>query len=245
MKDIFCEIHQNLPTEGPGRNRYTRKAFRMLPKLAKPRILDIGCGTGTPTLELARLSEGEIIGIDVHQPFLDELTRKAEEAGLSERVKAMYCSMFDIDFPAESFDVIWAEGSIFIVGFERGLGEWRRLIGPKGFVVVHEMVWLQPDPPREIYDYWKSIYPGIGTVQDNVEHISGYGYDLLGCFTLPEDSWLIEYYGPLEERIKNLRQKYTNDSDALAMLDKEHREIDLFTKYKRWYGSAFFIMQKR
>jgi len=217
----------------------------MLPKLVKPRILDIGCGTGVPTLELAKLSEGEIIGIDVHQPFLDELTRKAAEARLSERVKAMYNSMFDIGFPSESFDVIWAEGSIFIVGFERGLREWRRLISPKGFVVVHEMVWLQPAPPWEIYDYWKSIYPGIGTVQENMERISSCGYDLLGCFTLPENAWWIEYYGPLEERIKNLRQKYINDLDALAMFDKEQREIDLFTKYKRWYGSAFFIVQKR
>jgi len=242
MEDTFFKIHQNLPREG--RSRYTRKAFRMLPKLVKPRILDIGCGTGVPTLELARLSEGEITEIDIHQPSLDELTRKAEEDGLSERVKAMYGSMFDIDLPDERFDIIWSEGSIFTIGFERGLREWRRLIRPKGFVVVHEMVWLQPEPPREIYDYWKSIYLGTRTVQENVERISSCGYDLLGCFTLPEDAWWIEYYGPLEERIKNLRQKYNTDSDALAMLDKEQREIDLFTKYKRWYGSAFFIMQK-
>ena len=60
MNDIFFEIHQSLPSEGPERNRYTRKAFRLLPKLAKPRILDIGCGTGIPALELARLREGEI-----------------------------------------------------------------------------------------------------------------------------------------------------------------------------------------
>ena len=45
--------------------RYTKKAFRMLPKLDRPRILDIGCGSGAPTIELARLSDGEIIGIDI------------------------------------------------------------------------------------------------------------------------------------------------------------------------------------
>jgi len=245
MKDIYFETHHNLPQEGAGRSRYTRKAFRMLPRLVKPRILDIGCGTGVPTLELARLSKGEVIGIDIDETSLNELVRKIGEGGLSERVKAMYGSMFDISFLAESFDIIWAEGSIFIIGFEKGLKEWSRLIKARGFAVVHEMVWLRPDPPREIYDYWKKVYPGIGTVPENAELISGCGYDLLGSFTLPEDFWWIEYYAPLANRIINLRQKYTNDLDTLAILDKEQLEIDLFKKYKKWYGSAFFITQKR
>ena len=38
--------------------KYTRKAFRMLSQMDKPRILDIGCGSGAPTLELSRLSQG-------------------------------------------------------------------------------------------------------------------------------------------------------------------------------------------
>jgi ubiquinone/menaquinone biosynthesis C-methylase UbiE len=63
-------------------NKYTRKAFKMLPKLEKPRILDIGCGSGVPTIELAKLSEGEIIGIDVNQPFLDKLNIKIEEESI-------------------------------------------------------------------------------------------------------------------------------------------------------------------
>lgn len=41
--------------------KYTRKAFRMLPKLDKPRILDTGCGSGVPTIELARISNGFIV----------------------------------------------------------------------------------------------------------------------------------------------------------------------------------------
>jgi cyclopropane fatty-acyl-phospholipid synthase-like methyltransferase len=50
--------------------------------LTRPRILDVGCGPGGPTLELARLSDGEIIGLDIHQPSLDKLSRRIEEAGL-------------------------------------------------------------------------------------------------------------------------------------------------------------------
>jgi len=217
----------------------------MLPKLDNPRILDIGCGPGGPTLELARLSQGEIIGMDVHQPSLDRLATKSEEAGLADRVKAVNCSMLSMDFPDESFDIIWAEGSIWRIGFERGLREWQRFLKPRGFLVVHEMTWLRPNPPKEVYDYWKRFYPGIKTVQENLGQISGCGCDLIGHFALPENAWWILYYGPLEKRIKKLHAKYADDPKALTILDKEQREIEMYKKYYKWYGSAFFVMQKR
>ncbi|GAJ09326.1 unnamed protein product, partial [marine sediment metagenome] len=196
-------------------------------------------------LELARLSQGEVIGIDVKQSSLDRLTTKIKEAGLSDRVKAVDCSMFNMDFADESFDIIWAEGSIFIIGFERGLKEWRRFLKPKGFLVVHEMTWLQPSPPQEIYDYWKGHYPGIKTVPESLKLVSDCGYDLIGHFALPEDAWWVLYYGPLEKRIKKLRARYIDDPPALLVLDKEQHELELYKKYCKWYGSAFFVMQKR
>jgi len=244
-KDILSEMHKDLPREGTVRNKYTRESFQMLPKLDNPRILDIGCGPGGPTLELARLSQGEIIGMDVHQPSLDRLATKSEEAGLADRVKAVNCSMFNMDFPDESFDIIWAEGSIWMIGFERGLREWQRFLKPRGFLVVHEMTWLRPNPPKEVYDYWKRFYTGIKTVPENLGQISGCGCGLIGHFALPENAWWILYYGPLEKRIKKLRAKYTDDPKALTILDKEQREIEMYKKSYRWYGSAFFVMQKR
>jgi len=244
-KDIFSELYDNLPIEGPGRTRYTRKAFRMLPGTHKPRILDIGCGAGAPTMELARLSQGEIIGIDINQASLDRLRKKIEKAGLSARVKILNCSMFNPDFPDESFDIVWSEASIFVIGFDRGLREWRHLLKPKGFLVFHEMVWLRPDPPQEIYDYWKRTYSGIRTVSQNVAQIADSDYDLFGHFALPEDAWWTLYFGPLEQRIREFRAKYSDDPRALQILDKEQGEVEMYKKYAPWYGSAYFIMQKR
>ncbi len=241
--DIFFEIHKDLPREGPGRDKYTRKAFQMLPKMDRPGILDIGCGPGGPTIELARLSKGHVIGLDIHQPYLDKLKKKIEKSGLSDRVEAVKGSMFEMNFPEGSFDIIWAEGSIFIIGFERGLKDWRRFIKPDGFLVVHEMTWLQPNPPKEIRDYWKRVYPGISQIPENLKLISRSGYKIIGHFPLPEDAWWDEYYSPLEERIKKLRQKYKEDANAIAVLDNEQEEIDLFRKYSKWYGSVFYIMQ--
>ena len=205
-------------------NKYTRRAFQMLPELDKPHILDIGCGSGVPTLELARLSNGQIIGLDVDQSLLDKLARKIEEAGLSDRVTTLKCSMFELDFPDESFDIIWAEGSIARIGFEKGLKEWRRLLKPNGFLVVHDET---------------------GNVTKKREQISGCGYDLLGHFTVPGDAWWIEYYSPWEKQVNEMRTKYSDEPRALLELDKEQREIELFKANPRRYGSVFFVMRKR
>lgn len=91
----------------------------MLPKIEKPRILDVGCGSGVPTIELAKLSDGKIIGIDTNQSLLDNLDRKIQKEGFSGRVKTIKCSLSETNFLDEGFDIIWAEGSIRLFGFEK------------------------------------------------------------------------------------------------------------------------------
>jgi len=204
--------------------KYTRKAFRMLPQMDKPRILDIGCGSGIPTLELARLSQGEVMGVDIDQPALDKFIRIIEEAGLTDWIQAVNCSIFDMDFADESFDIIWSEGSIFEIGFDKGLRKWRRFLKPGGFMVVHDEQ---------------------GNVKEKLEQVSNCGYELLGYFILSEETWWIEYFAPLEKRINEIRAKHADDPKALMALDNDQREIDMFKKNPSQYKSVFFIMKKR
>jgi len=195
----------------------------MLPELDNPRILDVGCGSGVPTLELARLSRGQITGLDIQPDLLDSLKRKAEEAGLSDRVKAMNCSMFDMDFPEASFDVIWAEGSISSIGFSRGLREWRRFIRPNGFLVVHDE---------------------MGDIAEKLAQVSSCGYDLLGHFVLDEETWWHEYYAPLEKRIRQIRRQNADNPAVLAMLDAEQREIEMVRQNPKSSCSVYFVIKK-
>ena len=203
--------------------KYTRKAFRMLPYLDKPRILDIGCGSGIPTVELARLSKGEIIGIDIDQPALDKFTRRIKEARLTDQVQVINCSMFSMDFPDESFDIIWSEGSIYAIGFEKGLQEWRRFLKTVGFMVVHDE---------------------RGNVKEKLEQISGCGYELLGYFILSEDTWWTEYFAPLEKLINEARTRYTDDPKVLEELQQAQGELDMFRKNPERNSSVCFVMRR-
>ena len=204
--------------------RYTRQAFQMLPALDAPAILDIGCGSGVPTLELARLSSGQIVGVDIDPVCVDELARKAAAAGCADRVKALHSSLFALDFPDESFDILWAEGSIALIGFERGLTEWRRLLKPHGFLVIHDE---------------------IGNLRQKLRLIPTSGYALLSHFIVAAATWWQEYYRPLESRIRELRASYADDPQALAVLAAEEREVEMVKQSPERYASVFFVLQKQ
>jgi ubiquinone/menaquinone biosynthesis C-methylase UbiE len=130
--------------------------------------------------------------------------------------------MFEMDFPDESFDIIWGEGSISVIGFERGLKEWRRLLKPRGFFVVH-------GETRKISSKLKKIH--------------NFGYKLLNQFSLPEDAHWTEYYSPMEIRIKRLQAKYKCDREALQILGTLQTEIDMVKRNPKEFSSAFYIMQ--
>ena len=241
--DIFFEVHCDLPREGPGDNASTRKAYALLKDLPhKPHILDIACGPGMQTIELARISGGTITAVDTHQPFLDVLQHSAVEAGVADRLTVQPGSMFDLQFPEGSFDLLWSEGAIYIIGFEQGLRQWRKLLKPGGYIAVTELSWIKADPPAEIVSFWKENYPAMRTVAENLRGCVDAGYSVIEHFILPDSSWWDNYYHPMQKRITMLREKYQGNAALQKDLDGHQQEIEMFRKYAAWYGYVFYIL---
>ncbi|MDM7998778.1 MAG: class I SAM-dependent methyltransferase [Dehalococcoidia bacterium] len=203
--------------------KFTAKAFQMLPRMEDPRILDVGCGTGVPTLRLAQLSSGHITAIDIDQKAIRRLQQKILQSGLSDRVRAFKQSMLNMDFPKESFDIIWAEGSIDHIGFERGLKELGRFLKPRGCLAVHDH---------------------NSNLAQKLNDIPSCGYELLGYFKLDEQTWRKEYFFPMQRLINETRSECAGDGKMLALLDKEQKEIDVFKTDPASRCSVFFVMRK-
>ena len=203
--------------------KYMREAFLMLPEIRSPRILDIGCGSGVPTIELARLSGGTITAIDIDQTALDILIGKTKKERLAGRIRVENRSMLDMDFPEASFDIIWSEGSIYAVGFEKGLRAWRRFLKTGGFLVVHDEK---------------------GDVEEKQKQISRCGYDLIDYFILDDDIWWNEYFLPLDKKLKELRAKGICDADTAREMENDQREIDGFKVNIERNRSVYLIMRK-
>ena len=99
LDPFFYQIFEFLPRQGPGCTGATKKAFSLLPPLPKDaKILDIGCGSGTQTRDLAALTSGIITAVDNHQPFLDSITAWAEKAGLEGQGQIQCASMDALPF---------------------------------------------------------------------------------------------------------------------------------------------------
>ena len=204
--------------------KFTRRAFLLLPKLDSPYILDVGCGSGVSTMELAELCNGRIVALDIDEHALNRLDARIKKAGLSHRMRTLKRSMLDMDFPEQSFDIIWSEGSIYVVGFEKGLREWSRFLKPKGFLMVHDET---------------------GTIDEKLKLIASCGYDLIDYFILDQDVWWNEYCVPLQKLIDEMRPRYAGDSKTLVLINQNQREIDMFKVTPEKYHSTCFIMRKR
>jgi ubiquinone/menaquinone biosynthesis C-methylase UbiE len=244
LSEYFYELFGGIPRQGPGSDDYTRKAYQSLPDLPPhPEILDIGCGSGMQTLELARICDGKITALDNHQPFLDELNKRAAAEGLDHKIETVNGSMLELSYPDGTFDVIWSEGAIFVIGFEKGLREWKPLLKRGGCLVVSELTWFKDDVPDEIRAFLESAYPAITTIEGNRKIIKQVGYDEVANFKLPESGWWDNFYGPMQRLIPQLREKYTGNDEAQQVLDAGQQEIDMYTKYSSCYGYIFFLMQ--
>lgn len=246
QEKIFFEIHRDNPREGPGSFEPTRKAYSALRGLPdKPRMLDIGCGPGKQTLDLARISSAEIYAIDNHEIYINRLKQIVREKNLGNRIFPIVADMESLDFEEGYFDVIWAEGSIYIIGFERGLELWKSLLKPRGYLVATEVSWLKDNPPAEVRQFWEKGYPAMKTIEGNLEIIRRAGYGLIEHFTLPERAWWENYYFPVEKKIQRMKAKYQDDPATIEVLEAEAQEIELYQKYSEYYGYVFYVMQKR
>jgi SAM-dependent methyltransferase len=214
-----------------------------LPK--EPNILDIGCGPGRQTLDLIRLTAGKIIAVDIHQPFLDAFTEQVAQQDLSDRITVLNGDMFDLGFEENTFNLIWSEGSIYVMGFEKGLRAWLPLLKKDGYLAATEITWIRPDAPKETRDFWAEAYPAMQDVEANLKVIQQTGYRHIGHFTIPESAWWNDYYNPIEKRLAKLQERYRTNLEAMGVLEMEQKEIDLYRKYSKYYGYVFYLMQVR
>jgi cyclopropane fatty-acyl-phospholipid synthase-like methyltransferase len=253
--EFFYEIFDaSLPRLGPGGDASTIKALNILlsaglepngaPELPQLRILDIGCGNGAQTIQLAKHTNGTIVAVDNHQAFLDELERRAEAEGVSKKITVCLKDMCALGMEKGAFDLIWSEGALYIMGFREGLAACHNLLRPGGLLAVSELSWFRPDPPGECQQFFANEYPAMVDIDTNVATIESCRYEALGHFALPESAWWMPYYQPLEDRLQSLREKYATDPKRIEMIQSVQMEIEVYRRYSSYYGYVFYLMQR-
>ena len=246
MEDILYQIYESLPRQGPGSRQATLQAAELLKNVTiDPLILDLGCGTGMQTFELSRFFGGTIYALDNHKPFLKRIEEKSWELSLESKLKCIHGDMLYPSFKDEKFDIIWAEGSIYNLGVEKGLRGYRPFLKDRGYFAFTEVSWLKDDPPEELKKFWDEEYPDIKTIKENIDIIEKCSYSLVDSFILPDTAWWDDYYLPLEKKIVKMMTTFRQDKNVLALLNPLQREIDIFRKFSDYYGYVFYVLQKQ
>jgi SAM-dependent methyltransferase len=215
MKSEYFAIKDNCRS---GLLKYLGKAVSVIPELIDPVILDIGCGTGVPTLWLGEKYSGLITAIDTDTLALEWLQRKAIKKNLEGRLTTLNTSFFDFKTNPNTFDIILAEGFLNVVGFEKGFGDIISLVKRNGYLIIHD----------EFRDHDKKL-----------EFIRNNGCSLLDSIYVDEKIWWNDYYRKLETEIS--RQ---GNTDMLMFFESDIKEIEYYKTDPSPFKSIYYIIRK-
>lgn len=242
--NIIYDFFSNTERQGPGSSEETLKALRFIDGLTETsKIADIGCGTGGQTMVLGENTPCKITGVDSWPGFINQFNQNARIKNLHKRVKGIVGNMDSLPFHEEELDLIWSEGAIYNIGFERGLNEWRKFLKPGGFIAVTENTWFTEERPAEIQEFWEKIYPKIDTIPNKVAQMQKAGFLPIATYILPETIW-IDYYSWQTSRRVSFLKKYEGNNAIKEFVASMQYEAELYYKYKAYYGYMFYIGKK-
>ncbi len=243
--NLIREFFLNTERQGPGSPEVTLKALSFIDNLTdKSLIADIGCGTGGQTMILAQHAPGHIMGFDLFPAFIDRFNSNAGKLNLQDRVKGIVRSMDDLPFRNEELDLIWCEGAIYNIGFERGLSDWRKFLKPGGYIAVTESSWFTEKRPVEIEHYCMPHFPEMDTIPNKVAQVQKAGYMPVAAFILPTNCWTEHYFTPLIRAREMFLDKYAGNKTAEEFVAFQRYDAEIYRKYKEFYGYVFYIAKK-
>jgi cyclopropane fatty-acyl-phospholipid synthase-like methyltransferase len=196
--------------------KYLAKACLKLPRLNNHNILDIGCGSGVPTLWLSENFLGNITALDADYKAIAYLNEKLNGRNLQNRIKTS-CVNFD-EFKSENgcYNMILAEGFLNVVGFETGFLKMKDFLCDKGILVIHD----------EYKDHFSKL-----------EFIDKNNFTIIDTLILNEHEWWNDYYRQLEREINGI-----SDNDIKKMFKSDIEELKLYKTNPTLFQSIYYIV---
>lgn len=150
--------------------------------LTGKRVLDIGCGSGAIAVMLARdLGAGEVVGIDVEDQVCAAAERRVQAAGLSDRVSIREVRPGPLDFPDQSFDLVYSKDSIVHIPDKETLcRDVFRILRPGGWFAASDWLIAHDDEPSvamQAYIRAEDLEFAMASPDRYAKALTGAGFD--------------------------------------------------------------------
>lgn len=253
MEQFYLEAFDGMERLAPGSHGTTLLASRSIPRKKEVEILEIACGVGSSSIALAKACPlSHIIAMDSSKENIEKMLGKAEKEQVSSQISAIVMSFEDMDFGDKKFDVIWIEGSVYQFGYEKALKKLKDFLAPQGQIIVNDLCWIREHVPPECVNYWNQQYPDIDFQRGRKMIAEELGYKVLSSSVQPLADWTENYYKPLLENLRAMRDKYGSKKKGrgvkeaqkiMEMIEELGKEANMYAKYSACYSYVMFALQ--
>jgi len=219
-------------------------------------VLDVGCGPGSITVELAqRVNPGRVVGVDVSTKVLQVAQKRADRLGV-QNVAFRRASAYDLSLLDGAFEVVYGHQLLqHLADPVRALIEMRRTLKRKGVLGVRDadyggMVWA---PQHPMMDRWLELYHEVtaknGSEADAGRHLLGW-LQAAGCRDIVVTTSTWTYADPESRRWWGLgwARRVLESSFARQAVDyglSDRSELEAISEAWRWWSTqpnGFFVV---
>ena len=164
------KFHDNLQLKGKGRfeNIFYKALYNMfvdfnayISKMAQNKtVLDYGCGVGSITEKIAKLSPSKLFGIDISEVSIDKAIENARTLNLQIDYTVDNCE--GTKFKAKTFDLVFGSGILHHLNLKKSINEINRVLKEKG-----EMVFLEPLGTNPLINIYRKLTPDSRSVDEH------------------------------------------------------------------------------
>ena len=117
------------------------------------KVLEIGCTNGFSSIEINKLINCEVVGIDINKNSIKNANERIIENGLDpKRIHFEYGNAEELNFKDNEFDLIICGNAIsFVTDKGKAINELKRVLKPNGFISMVP-IWYRNKPEKDIID---------------------------------------------------------------------------------------------